>query len=133
VPTKSFIAMFLIARSVSKWYPELFLIVSVLIYWISFGVFLNPIAIVLLALLFAQLTYKNKILGLVISAILIVLVSWISVKLLSDIIFADTFLWAGVKMLVIGVTYLSITAYYAVILFIKNYSTTADRFPLGSD
>jgi hypothetical protein len=94
VPTKSFIAMFLIARSVSKWYPELFLIVSVLIYLISFGV---------------------------------------SVKLLSDIIFADTFLWAGVKMLVIGVTYLSITAYYAVILFIKNYSTTADRFPLGSD
>lgn len=125
--------MFLIARSVSKWYPELFLIISVVIYWASVGAFLNPIAIILLALLFAQLTYRNRTLGLVISAILILLVSYIFLELLSKVINADAFLWTGLKMFVLGGIYIGVTGYYTIVLLIKNMGTKTDRYPLGSD
>ena len=37
--------MYLIAKSVSKWYPELFLIVSVIIYWALTAILVNPVAI----------------------------------------------------------------------------------------
>ncbi len=125
--------MFLIARSVSKWYPELFLIISVLIYWVFAGIFLNPVAIVLLALLFAQLTYKNKALGTTISIALLLLVSWTFLTMLVDMVKADAFIWTGLKMLLLGGAYLGITGYYAVVLFIKNMGTMPDRYPLGSD
>ena len=125
--------MFLIARSVSRWYPELFLIISVIIYWASAGQFLNPIAIILLALLFSQLTYKNKTLGLVIASILGLLVTYLFMSLVSDVINADTFIWSGLKMTIIGGAYLAITGYYSIVLFIKNVATTTDRYPLGSD
>ena len=43
--------MYLIAKSVSKWYPELFLIVSVIIYWALSAILVNPVAISLVVLL----------------------------------------------------------------------------------
>ena len=42
--------MYLIAKSVSKWYPELFLIVSVIIYWALSAILVNPVAISLVVL-----------------------------------------------------------------------------------
>ncbi|WP_271855705.1 hypothetical protein [Patiriisocius marinus] len=125
--------MFLIARSVSRWYPELFLIISVIIYWASAGQFLNPIAIILLTLLFSQLTYKSRTLGLVIASILVLLVSYLFIALISDILNAKSFIWSGLKMTIIGSGYLFITGYYSVVLFMKNIATTPDRYPLGSD
>ena len=55
--------MYLIAKSVSKWYPELFLIISVIVYWALTATLVNPVAISLLVLLVAQLRFKNKTFG----------------------------------------------------------------------
>mgnify|MGYP000663065321 CR=1 FL=1 len=61
--------MYLIAKSVSKWYPELFLIVSVIIYWALSAILVNPVAISLVVLLVAQLRFKNKTFGIALSFI----------------------------------------------------------------
>ena len=65
--------MYLIAKSVSKWYPELFLIVSVIIYWALTTTLVNPVAISLVVLLVAQLRFKNKTFGITLSFVFMLL------------------------------------------------------------
>ncbi|MFT4942788.1 MAG: hypothetical protein ACI8RH_000522, partial [Flavobacteriales bacterium] len=83
--------MYLIAKSISKWYPELFLIVSVIIYWGLSATLVNPVAILLLALLVTQLRFKNKIFGIVLSLVFMVLCMYMMLAIFSDIIDLDTF------------------------------------------
>ena len=65
--------MYLIAKSVSKWYPELFLIVSVIIYWALTATLVNPVAISLVVLLVAQLRFKSKTFGIALSFVFMLL------------------------------------------------------------
>ena len=53
--------------------PELFLIASVLYYWVLTSNLLNPFAIGLLAILIYQLISEKSTLGIIISALLYVL------------------------------------------------------------
>jgi hypothetical protein len=72
-------------------YPELFLIVSVIIYWALTGTLVNPVAISLFALLVAQLRFKNKIFGIVLSVIFMLLCMYMMLAIFSDIVHLDTF------------------------------------------
>ncbi len=125
--------MYLIAKSVSKWYPELFLIVSVIIYWGLSATLVNPVAILLLALLVTQLRFKNKIFGIVLSLVFMVLCMYMMLAIFSDIIDLDAFYPRGLLMIVFGVFYFGTTAYFAFTLLRKNNSTMNDRLPIGND
>jgi hypothetical protein len=125
--------MYLIAKSISKWYPELFLIVSVIIYWGLSATLVNPVAILLLALLVTQLRFKNKIFGIVLSLVFMVLCMYMMLAIFSDIIDLDTFYPRGLLMIVFGVFYFGTTAYFAFTLLRKNNSTMNDRLPIGND
>jgi hypothetical protein len=125
--------MYLIAKSVSKWYPELFLIVSVIIYWALTGTLVNPVAISLFALLVAQLRFKNKIFGIVLSVIFMLLCIYMMLAIFSDIVHLDTFFPNGLLMIAFGVLYFGSTAFFALALLKKNSTTISDQLPIGND
>ena len=125
--------MYLIAKSLSKWYPELFLIVSVIIYWALTATLVNPVAISLVVLLVAQLRFKNKTLGIALSFVFIMLSFYMMLAIFSDIVNLDSFYPRGLLMLGFGTLYYGATAYFAFILLRKNSTTVNERLPIGND
>ena len=125
--------MYLIAKSVSKWYPELFLITSVIIYWVLTAMLVNPVAISLIVLLVAQLRFKNKTFGIILSFIFMLLSAYMMLAIFSDIIYLDFFYPRGLLMLCFGSLYFGGTAYFAFILLKKNNNTINEHLPIGND
>lgn len=125
--------MYLIAKSVSKWYPELFLIASVIIYWVLTAMLVNPVAISLIVLLVAQLRFKNKTFGIILSFIFMLLSAYMMLAIFSDIIYLDFFYPRGLLMLCFGSLYFGGTAYFAFILLKKNNNTINEHLPIGND
>ena len=125
--------MYLIAKSVSKWYPELFLIASVIIYWVLTAMLVNPVAISLIVLLVAQLRFKNKTFGIILSFIFMLLSAYMMLAIFSDIVHLDFFYPRGLLMLCFGSLYFGGTAYFAFILLKKNNNTINERLPIGND
>jgi len=125
--------MYLIAKSVSKWYPELFLIASVIIYWVMTAMLVNPVAISLIVLLVAQLRFKNKTFGIILSFIFMLLSAYMMLAIFSDIIYLDFFYPRGLLMLCFGSLYFGGTAYFAFILLKKNNNTINEHLPIGND
>lgn len=125
--------MYLIAKSVSKWYPELFLIVSVIIYWALTATLVNPVAISLVVLLVAQLRFKSKTLGIALSFVFMLLSFYMMLAIFSDIVNLDFFYPRGLLMLGFGTLYVGATAYFAFILLRKNSTTVNERLPIGND
>lgn len=125
--------MYLIAKSVSKWYPELFLIASVIIYWVLTAMLVNPVAISLIVLLVAQLRFKNKTFGIILSFIFMLLSAYMMLAIFSDIIHLDFFYPRGLLMLCFGSLYFGGTAYFAFILLRKNNNTINEHLPIGND
>ena len=125
--------MYLIAKSVSKWYPELFLILSVIIYWTLTASLVNPVAISLVVLLVTQLRFKNKTFGVVLSFIFMLLSFYMMLAIFSDIVNLDFFYPRGLLMLGFGTLYFGATAYFAFVLLRKNNNTINERLPIGND
>lgn len=125
--------MYLIAKSVSKWYPEIFLIISVIIYWALSTTLVNPIAITLLASLVAQLRFKNKIFGIGLSIVFMLLCLYMMLAIFSDLVNLETFYPRGWLMIAFGVSYFGTTAYFALALLKKNNVTINDQVPIGND
>ncbi|CAI8245906.1 MAG: Uncharacterised protein [Flavobacteriaceae bacterium] len=125
--------MYLIAKSVSKWYPELLLIASVIIYWVLTAMLVNPVAISLIVLLVAQLRFKNKTFGIILSFIFMLLSAYMMLAIFSDIVHLDFFYPRGLLMLCFGSLYFGGTAYFAFILLKKNNNTINERLPIGND
>ncbi|MFT4674113.1 MAG: hypothetical protein ACI9R6_001014, partial [Saprospiraceae bacterium] len=86
-----------------------------------------------LALLVTQLRFKNKIFGIVLSLVFMVLCMYMMLAIFSDIIDLDAFYPRGLLMIVFGVFYFGTTAYFAFTLLRKNNSTMNDRLPIGND
>ena len=125
--------MYLIAKSVSKWYPELFLIASVIIYWVLTAMLVNPVAISLIVLLVAQLRFKNKTFGIILSFIFMLLSAYMMLAIFSDIVHLDFFYPRGLLILCFGSLYFGGTAYFAFILLKKNNNTINEHLPIGND
>ncbi|GEQ86698.1 hypothetical protein ULMS_22060 [Patiriisocius marinistellae] len=125
--------MILIVRSVSKWYPELFLVFTVLLYWIFSGTLINPIAIVLITALNAQLVIKNKTFGVVLASIFILLSIYMSFQLISDVIQLEQFLPEGLMMLVSGISLFIFSGYFGFALLQKNIIYRPERLSIEND
>lgn len=112
----------LVLKSAFRWFPETFLIASVVYYWISTSLF-NPIAIILLLALLAQIYFNNKPVGLILSSLFIMVTLYMFLALFSeffDVIQVDTFFPDGFTLLFFGGLYLGITLFLSVLFFIKN-------------
>jgi hypothetical protein len=72
-------------RKLKNFIPELFLISSIIYYWVLSSNLLNPIAIGLLAILIYQIISKKNTLGLIISVVVIILNLFMVLALISEL------------------------------------------------
>ncbi len=100
--------------------PELFLIASVIYYWILTSNLLNPFAIGLLAILIYQIVSKKATLGLVISAVVMLLTLFMVLALISELSdFDDAASENFNNLLIFGSLYLGLTLIMAGLMFFK--------------
>ncbi|WP_339756980.1 hypothetical protein [uncultured Winogradskyella sp.] len=99
--------------------PELFLIASVLYYWVLTSNLLNPFAIGLLAILIYQLISEKSTLGIIISGIVICLTLFMVLALISELSDFDAATENFNHLLIFGSLYLGLTLIMAVFMLYK--------------
>lgn len=106
-------------KSLKSHIPELFLIASVIYYWVLTSNLLNPYAIGLLAILIYQLIIKKSTLGIIISGIVICLTLFMVLALVSELSEFDAATENFKNLLIFGSLYLGLTLIMAVFMFFK--------------
>ena len=106
-------------RQLKPLIPELFLMASVLYYWVLTPNFLNPIAMGLLALLIYQIIKKNAILGLVISAVVMLLTLFMVLALVSELSEFEVANQNYNNLIIFGSLYLGLNLILAGFMFYK--------------
>jgi hypothetical protein len=106
-------------RKLKNFIPELFLISSVIYYWILTSNLLNPFAIGLLAILIYQIINKKTTLGLIISAIVLVLNLFMVLALISELSEFDVVNQNYKNLIIFGSFYLGVNLILASIMFFK--------------
>lgn len=104
----------------SKWIPEIYLIASVIFYWVSSTLF-NPIAFLLLTILAVLFIWKNKILGITIAILLLALSLYMVLALVSELNDFPEFNKDALIMLSVGATWLGLNILLS-IMMIKKWS-----------
>ena len=99
--------------------PEGFLIVSVIYYWMLTAHLLNPIAIILLAVMAFQVISKNTISGLLILGIFILLNLYLVLALLSELSEFDMVSSNYNKLVIMGTLYIGINLIVGALMFFK--------------
>lgn len=82
--------------------PELILIGATLFYWVSTAVLFNPVAIVIMLVLLFQLKFKNKIAGVILSSLLLLICTYMLLALGSELSEFPTFNADAGRMLFVG-------------------------------
>ena len=106
-------------KLLQKWIPELYLIASVIFYWVSTANLLNPIALFLLAVLAMLFIWKNEILGIVISFLFLGLSLFMVLALISELSEFPTFNQNAKTMLYVGATWLGLNILLSIIMMMK--------------
>ena len=99
--------------------PELFLIASVIYYWVLTSNLLNPYAIGLLAIFIYQIISKKSTLGIIISGIVIGLTLFMVLALISELSEFDAATENFNNLLIFGSLYLGLTLIMAGLMFFK--------------
>lgn len=99
--------------------PELFLIASVIYYWVLTSNLLNPFAIGLLAILIYQVINKKATLGLIISSIVALLTLFMVLALISELSEFEVVNQNYKNLIIFGTLYLGLTLLMAGLMFFK--------------
>ncbi|MEG0916458.1 MAG: hypothetical protein RSF68_05560 [Myroides sp.] len=84
---------------------EYLLIIAVLFYWHGTSNLLNPVAIGLLAVLIFQIIFKNKVVGVLIPCVLMLLSMYMILALVSEVNEFESFNRDAQSLLFIGLAY----------------------------
>jgi len=106
-------------KSIKSHIPELFLIASVIYYWILTSNLLNPFAISLLAILIYQVINKKATLGLFISAIVILLTLFMVLAMISELSEFEVVDQNYKNLIIFGSLYLGFALIMAGFMFFK--------------
>jgi hypothetical protein len=104
-------------------FPEYLLIAAVIFYWGSTGVVMNLVAIVLIVVLILQLIFQNRIIGLLVSSLIIMGCLYMLLALISELNEFQTFNAEARKLLFVGLSYF-ISIMFVAGLMINKYSKT---------
>ena len=85
--------------------PEYLLIAAVLFYWFSTGLAVNYIAIGLIIVLILQIIFKNRIVGIIIPSILVMISLYMLLALMSEFNEFLTFSSDAKELLFVGLSY----------------------------
>ncbi|MGB0422925.1 MAG: hypothetical protein ACPGED_01325 [Flavobacteriales bacterium] len=100
-------------KNPTPWYlqlPEYVLMLSVLFYWYSTALLLNPVAILLMAVLILQLIFKNQVVGIIIPSLMALATSFLFLALISEFNEFESFTSDAALLLFVGLAFLGITA-----------------------
>lgn len=103
--------------------PEYLLMAAVMFYWVSAGMVINPVAIVLIVILILQIIFKNRTIGLVIPIVLIMTCLYMLMALISEFNEFPTFNTDAKKLLFVGLSYFISTITVAGIMIYKYTMT----------
>lgn len=106
-------------RHILTWTPEVYFILSTIYYWVLTGTTINPVAIAFLALLILQITIRNKISGIIIATIFILLNIYMFFALLSEFYEFPIINTDAKRLLIVGSIYLGLNLVLAVLMLIK--------------
>ena len=84
---------------------EYFLVLAVLVYWHGTSNLLNPFAIGLLAVLIFQIIFRNKVIGILIPCVLMLLSVYMILALFSEVNEFESFNSDAQRLLFIGLAY----------------------------
>ena len=99
--------------------PEYLLIAAVLFYWFSTGLAVNYIAIGLIIVLILQIIFKNRIVGIIIPSILVMISLYMLLALMSEFNEFPTFSSDAKELLVVGLSYFISTIIVSGIMIYK--------------
>ena len=106
-------------KKLMKFIPELYLIIASIIYWELAGHEINYIAITLIFILIVQLIVKNRISGLFIGTVMILINLYMFLALISELREFPTFNENAYKLLIYGFLYLGANLFMAVLMIEK--------------
>ena len=106
-------------RNVLSLSPEIYLLFATIYYWILTANLLNPVALILLAIITYQVIYKNVTTGLVISSLFLLLNLYMVLALMSEL-FEFTEVNNGfLQMFLIGSIFIGLNTIVSIIMLIK--------------
>jgi len=106
-------------KHILTWMPEVYFILSTIYYWVLTGTTINPVAIAFLALLIIQITIRNKISGIIIATIFILLNIYMFFALLSEFYEFPIINTDRKRLLIVGSIFLGLNLLMAVFMLIK--------------
>ncbi len=107
-------------KKINLWnVPEYLLLLAVLFYWLPTSNPLNWVAITLVTVLVLQIIYKNKIVGIIISSVLILACCYMYLALFSELREFSTFDADAKELLVVGLSFFTATLAVAGFMFFK--------------
>ena len=99
--------------------PEYLLIVAVVFYWFSAGLVVNYIAIGLIIFLILQIIFKNRIVGIILPSILVMISLYMLLALMSEFNEFLTFSSDAKELLFVGLSYFISTIIVSGIMIYK--------------
>ena len=99
--------------------PEYLLLLAVLLYWLPTSNPFNLVAITLVAVLVFQIIYKNKVLGIIISSVLILICCYMYLALFSELREFPVFNADAKELLFFGLFIFTATLVVAGFMFFK--------------
>lgn len=105
-------------KALLKWIPEIYLMASIIYYWIDTGLF-NPFAIAFFLSLSLLLYFKSKVMGIVVSSLFILINMYMVLALLSEFNEFPTFDHSAKNLLFFGLIYIGLNLTMGIIMFIK--------------
>ncbi len=107
-----------------KLIPEIYFLISVLFYWFSASVLLNPVAIILMAVFILQLIFQNKIIGTTIAVFLLPINLFMILAVVSEFKEFPVINTEAKTLLFVGMLYFGLNILMSVIMGIKYLSGT---------
>lgn len=116
-----------IIKQLQKTAIELYLMISVVFYWVWTSYLFNPIAILLLVVLTILIVGKNEILGVIISSLFLILNLFMVLALISELKKFSVFNTNAETMLLVGATYLGLNIIVSIIMLRKWVKASSFR------
>ena len=98
--------------------PEFYLLSSVLIYWAS-TTFLNPFAIGLFLIIASLIGFRNRVLGIAVGAVFLLLNCYMVLALLSEFYEFEKLNWQAMQLILVGGLYLGLNIFMGILLLLK--------------
>jgi hypothetical protein len=116
-------------KQIKKSATEIYVLLSVIAYWIMTGTILNPIAIFLVAVLAVLMWKKNRTLGISFSAVFLILNLYMVLALISELNKFSAFDGEAITMAITGSAYLGLNIFVALVMLIKWTVGTPELTP----